>query len=105
MALHSIRNIYETHNIYQSIVICKDSHFQSVYQDLLKDGYPVSPLTDLSEFQQFNTRMLALTDSEWNLRHDDVMTPSINAVLFMDCQPSKTDMFLLRNASVFIFSI
>jgi len=104
MAISSIRTIFETNNIYQSIVICQDSHFDMLYIDLVKEGYPLSKLEESARFKNFETRMLALKLSEWNNNHE-IITSCVNTVMFIECQPSKADMFMLRNASVFIFSI
>jgi hypothetical protein len=107
-ALAYIRTLYSTRNIYQSLVICNDNNsIEPLTDALIVEGYPVikaSTDNGITKFQEFDYRMLSMTLSEWNNIKKTVITGSVNIIIFIGCKPQDGDTFIMRDASVFIFS-
>jgi hypothetical protein len=108
MALSKIRGLFETRSVYQSLVVCEDTCQDLVLGALLDEGYPAVPGTEeagIEAFVTFKDRMLVLPRSLWDVSKPIVTGPTVNVIIFVDCQPEDGDTFLMRHASVFIFSL
>ena len=108
MALSNIRELFESRSVYQSLVVCEDTCQNLVLRALVDEGYPAVPGTDEAGLEAFVTikdRMLVLPRSLWDVTKPLVTGPTVNMIIFVDCQPDDDDTFLMRHASVFIFSL
>jgi hypothetical protein len=103
MALAKIRSLFETRSVYQSAVVCDDECIDHVLARLLEDGYPVARTLDA--FLAFQDRMLLVPRSSWNDEKLSILGPTVNMLIFINCQPDDGDTFAMRHASVFIFSL
>lgn len=108
MALSQIRGLFESRSVYQSVVVCEDACQDIVLGGLLDEGYPAVTGADeagLEAFVTFKDRMLVLPRSMWDVTKLLVTGPTVNMIVFVNCQPEDGDTFLMRHASVFIFSL
>lgn len=108
MATEKIRTLFESRNIYQSVVICKNEYTPTLFELLRDEGYPIARASiedEYEKFKQFDDRMLITSYSQWSDIKAEVSVPTVNTMIFVSCQPETSDGYLMRHAQVFIFSM
>jgi|TARA_B110000211_G_scaffold210108_1_gene247965 hypothetical protein len=88
-SLEKIKNIYETLNISKSIFIVNESMYNSLYEKLVNEDYPVCLLKEFTKFKNHIYRILLIKDIEIpeiykNNISDHLKIDTINLILFIN---------------------
>lgn len=61
-----IDHIFQNYSIYKSIIVCKNSLLNKLYNILLNNDYPVVKINDINKFNEDKSRIFLIEEYDFN---------------------------------------